>query len=91
MPSILNFAILVPAHNEIDVLGTLLRSLAVLDYPQDHYAVYVVADNCTDTTAELARATGWVQVYERFDQNKRGKGVLIEMAFAAAQARSVEV
>lgn len=73
-PSILNFAILVPAHNEIDVLGTLLGSLAALDYPQDHYAVYVVADNCTDTTAELARATGWVHVYERFDQNKRGKG-----------------
>ncbi len=52
----------------------MLESLAALEYPKDHFDIYVVADNCTDTTAELARATGWVHVYERFDQNKRGKG-----------------
>jgi cellulose synthase/poly-beta-1,6-N-acetylglucosamine synthase-like glycosyltransferase len=69
-----HFAILIPAHNEIAVLGKLLESLAALEYPKDHFAVYVVADNCTDTTAELARTTGWVHVYERSDQNKRGKG-----------------
>lgn len=68
------FAILIPAHNEVTVLGRLLESLAVLDYLTDHYAVYVVADNCTDTTADLVRATGWANVYERFDQKKRGKG-----------------
>jgi len=69
-----NFAILIPAHDEVAVLGTLLGSLAGLAYAKDHYTVYVVADNCTDATAELARATGWVHVYERFDQDKRGKG-----------------
>ncbi|HEU0002900.1 MAG TPA: glycosyltransferase [Ktedonobacteraceae bacterium] len=69
-----SFAILVPAHNEIAVLGQLLKSLASLDYPQERYTVYVVADNCTDATAELARATGRTEVYERFDQEKRGKG-----------------
>src|SRR6059058_3944385 len=68
------FAILVPAHNEEMILSTLLESLSQLTYPKDHYSVYVVADNCTDTTAGLARATGWVQVYERFDTVKRGKG-----------------
>jgi Glycosyltransferase like family 2 len=68
------FAILIPAHDEIAVLGMLLESLAALKYPKDHFDVYVVADNCTDATAELARTTGWVHVYERFDQNKRGKG-----------------
>ena len=72
--SYLNFAILIPAHNEVAILGTLLESLVDLAYAKDHYAVYVVADNCTDATAELARATGWVHVYERFDQDKRGKG-----------------
>lgn len=71
---LVNFAILIPAHNEIAVLGKLLESLAALKYPKDHFDVYVVADNCTDTTAELARTTGWVDVYERFDQNERGKG-----------------
>ena len=72
--SIASIAVLIPAHDEITVLGTLLESLAALEYPKDHFDVYVVADNCTDTTAELARTTGWVRVYERFDQNKRGKG-----------------
>jgi hypothetical protein len=67
-----HFAILIPAHNEASVLGGLLDSLAMLDYPSDRYAVYVVADNCTDTTAELAK--GRAHVYERFDQEKRGKG-----------------
>lgn len=72
--SYLNFAILIPAHDEIVVLGTLLECLAGLEYAKDRYAVYVVADNCTDATAELARASGMVGVYERFDQEKRGKG-----------------
>jgi Glycosyl transferase family 2 len=69
-----NFAILIPAHNEEIMLDTLLDSLSVLDYPKDRYTVYVVADNCTDRTAELARARGWVRVYERHDEAKRGKG-----------------
>jgi hypothetical protein len=69
-----SFAILIPAHNEIAVLGKLLKSLDALEYPKQHFEAYVVADNCTDTTAELVRTTGWVHVYERFDQSKRGKG-----------------
>lgn len=69
-----NFAILIPAHDEEIVLGTLLESLSALEYPQNLYTVYVVADNCTDRTAELARAISWVHVYERFDQARRGKG-----------------
>ena len=68
------FAILIPAHNEVAVLGNLLESLNKLEYPKDRFKVHVVADNCTDTTAELARASAWVHVYERFDQEKRGKG-----------------
>lgn len=69
----LDFAILIPAHNEELVLASLLTSLSALEYPKDSYTVCVVADNCTDKTAELARATG-VRVYERFDLTKRGKG-----------------
>lgn len=69
-----NFAILIPAHNEESILHILLKSLSALAYPNDQYTVYVVADNCTDRTAEIVRATGWVRVYERFDETKRGKG-----------------
>lgn len=68
------FAILVPAHNEEVLLPGLLESLAALEYPKDNYAVYVVADNCTDTTAQVARETGWVHVFERFDNDQRSKG-----------------
>ena len=68
------FAILIPAHNEEAILATLLESLANLVYPKNLYSVYVIADNCTDATARVAREMGWVNVYERFDEVKRGKG-----------------
>lgn len=70
----INFAILVPAHNEEGILNTLLQSLSQLTYPKEQYSVYVVADNCTDSTAELVRATGRARVYERFDAERCGKG-----------------
>ncbi len=70
----INFALLVPAHDEEGILNTLLESLSQLTYPREKYTVYVVADNCTDGTAELVRTTGWAHVYERFDPERRGKG-----------------
>jgi cellulose synthase/poly-beta-1,6-N-acetylglucosamine synthase-like glycosyltransferase len=68
------FALLIPAHNEEVILSTLLESLAQLSYPKERYKVYVIADNCTDKTAALSRQFEGIQVYERFDQEKRGKG-----------------
>src|SRR4051812_5726505 len=50
------FLILVPAHNEERLLPSLLANLHQLDYPATLYAIHVVADNCNDRTAELARA-----------------------------------
>src|SRR5262249_23194674 len=52
------FAILVPAHDEEPVIGRLLRSLAALDYPHDRFDVCLVADNCSDATARIARSAG---------------------------------
>ncbi len=69
-----NFAILIPAHNEEMILSKLLESLAQLDYPRELYTTYVIADNCTDTTASLARQFDGVQAYERFNDKERGKG-----------------
>ena len=69
-----NFAILIPAHNEEMILSKLLESLSQLEYPQELYTIYVVADNCTDTTASLARQFDRVCVYERFNEKERGKG-----------------
>jgi cellulose synthase/poly-beta-1,6-N-acetylglucosamine synthase-like glycosyltransferase len=66
------FAVLVPAHNEARVIAPLLRSLRDQDYPKDCYTVFVSCDNCTDDTAEVARAEGAVALI-RTDTTKNGK------------------
>src|SRR5436309_7528559 len=75
------FALLIPAHDEELILSTLLESLSQLTYPKEQYKVYVIADNCTDKTTELARQFEGVQVYERFNQEKRGKGYALNWMF----------
>jgi 1,2-diacylglycerol 3-beta-glucosyltransferase len=73
------FIILIPAHNEETLLPQLLANLNELDYTQDDYAVHVVADNCTDRTAELARQAGAI-VHERFHDTLKGKGYALQWA-----------
>jgi cellulose synthase/poly-beta-1,6-N-acetylglucosamine synthase-like glycosyltransferase len=67
------FAILVPAHNEERLIATTLRSLLRTDYPDDLFEVHVVADHCTDQTAEIVRAAG-IEVHEHIDPEPPGKG-----------------
>jgi cellulose synthase/poly-beta-1,6-N-acetylglucosamine synthase-like glycosyltransferase len=74
------FAVLVPAHNEEMLIGKALQSLAALDYPTDRFTINVIADNCTDHTADIARAAGAV-VFERANDEKRGKGYALAWAF----------
>lgn len=71
------FVIMVPAHNEERLLPQLLQNLSQLDYPHELYTVHVVADNCTDRTAELGRQGG-ATVHERFNSELRGKGYALE-------------
>ena len=52
------FLILVPAHNEEAVIGDMVRHLQTLDYPRELYDFYIIADNCTDDTAEIAGELG---------------------------------
>ena len=52
------FLILVPAHNEENVIGDIIRNLQDMDYPDDLYDYYIIADNCTDGTAQKARSLG---------------------------------
>lgn len=72
-----HFLILVPAHNEEQLLPETLRNLNQLDYPRALYAVHVVADNCIDRTAELARRGGAI-VHERTNELQRGKGYALQ-------------
>jgi cellulose synthase/poly-beta-1,6-N-acetylglucosamine synthase-like glycosyltransferase len=67
------FAVLISARNEENVIRQLLESIANQTYPSELVDVYVVADNCTDATAEIAKQCG-ANVYERFDKIKVGKG-----------------
>jgi glycosyltransferase involved in cell wall biosynthesis len=76
-----SFAVVIPAHDEERTLPASLESCAALDYPADKFRVFVVADNCTDRTAEVARAGG-VICLERRDTARRGKGFALEWAFA---------
>ena len=67
------YAVLISARNEEAVIGHLIDSIKLNDYPRELVDVYVVADNCTDKTAEIARSCG-AFVYERFNTEKLGKG-----------------
>jgi 1,2-diacylglycerol 3-beta-glucosyltransferase len=63
---------LVPAHDEQLLIGDCLASFDAHDYPRDRFDVVVIADNCTDATADITRARGY-RCLERFDQVQRGK------------------
>jgi glycosyltransferase involved in cell wall biosynthesis len=71
-----HFAICVPAHDEAAVIGRALASFAALDYPRDHFQVHVVADNCTDETAQIVRAAGF-EAHERRAPDDPGKGAAL--------------
>ncbi|MCC5941171.1 MAG: glycosyltransferase family 2 protein [Balneolaceae bacterium] len=74
------FAIVVPAHNEEKIISKTIYSLSGLIYPKSNYDIFVIADNCTDNTAELARSLG-VIVLERANTQKKGKGYALRWAF----------
>ncbi|MCH5162084.1 MAG: glycosyltransferase family 2 protein [Clostridiales bacterium] len=64
------FGIVIPARNESDVIAETVKCILSSKYPKDMFDVYVVADNCTDNTAELARAAGAI-VFERTDPDPK--------------------
>ncbi len=71
------YAIMIAARNEEAVIANLLNSINAQDYPSNLVTVFVVADNCTDNTANIARSHGAV-CYERSDNQHRTKGYALE-------------
>lgn len=71
------FMAIIPAHNEENVIKSLIDSLNKQDYPKELLDIYVIADNCTDNTAKIARDAGAI-VYERFDETKKTKGYAMQ-------------
>lgn len=74
------YAILIAARNEETVIGNLLESIKRQDYPKEYLTVFVVADNCNDRTAAIARENGAI-CYERFDTQRRTKGFALQFLF----------
>ena len=81
----LRFDVIVPAHNEAAGIARTVASVLAVDWPADRFRLLVVADNCSDETAKIARAAG-ATVLERHDPDRRGKGYALEHAFAASAA-----
>ena len=74
------YGVLVSARNEGKVIGNLIDSLKAQTYDAEHITVFVLADNCTDNTADIARSKGAV-VYERHNTDKVGKGYALEYLY----------
>ncbi|MBQ7349232.1 MAG: glycosyltransferase family 2 protein, partial [Clostridia bacterium] len=79
------YALCVPARNEEKVIKNFLESVAHQDYPLDKLTVFVVADNCTDNTANIEREfkeNGLkVVVYEHYNPDERTKGFALRYLF----------
>ncbi len=74
------YGIVIAARNEEMVIGNLIDSIHKQDYPKDLLTIFVVADNCTDKTAQIAREKGCI-CYERFDDTRKTKGFALEYLF----------
>lgn len=71
------FAVMIAARNESAVISDLLGSIKMHNYPQELIDIYVIADNCTDDTAAIARNAG-ATVFTRFNSEQVGKGYALD-------------
>jgi cellulose synthase/poly-beta-1,6-N-acetylglucosamine synthase-like glycosyltransferase len=71
------FLVAIPAHNEEAGIAATVQSCLALEYPASLFQVVVIADNCDDGTAQVARREGAL-VLERHDETRKSKGYAIE-------------
>ena len=81
--------VFIPAHNEELLLEPCVHSLCSQRYPSSHLSVVVIADNCTDATATVARSAGAVCL-ERTDLERKGKPRAIAWALDQIDYRSYD-
>lgn len=74
------FDVVVPAHDEASGIAATVHALLAVDYPRELFRVLVIADNCSDATAAVAREAGAI-VLVRDDPERRGKGFALAHAF----------
>jgi cellulose synthase/poly-beta-1,6-N-acetylglucosamine synthase-like glycosyltransferase len=71
--------VLVPAHDEEDLIAHCVQSFGSQTYPADRFDIVVIADNCTDGTASIAAKAG-AEVLVRTEPDARGKGRALRWA-----------
>ena len=80
------FAVMISARNESAVIGDLIHSIKVQNYPQELIDIFVIADNCDDDTAEVAQEAG-ATVFKRFNNKEVGKGYALDYGFSCVRDR----
>jgi len=84
-----SLAVVIPAHNEEANITRTIKSLQSCDRPSAAVSIVVIADNCTDNTAEVAQQAG-AQVLIRHNEQQRGKGYALDEAFSQLLAQGIE-
>jgi cellulose synthase/poly-beta-1,6-N-acetylglucosamine synthase-like glycosyltransferase len=74
------FGVIISARNEENVIGNLLESIQLQDYPSELIKIFLIADNCTDNTADVGRKYG-ATVLERENKELIGKGYALDFLF----------
>lgn len=74
-----NFAIIIAARNEEAVIGNLINSLKKQNYPKENYEIYVIINNCTDNTEQIAREKGANIIL--CTEKVKSKGEVLKYAF----------
>jgi cellulose synthase/poly-beta-1,6-N-acetylglucosamine synthase-like glycosyltransferase len=82
-------AVIVPAHNEEQTIARCVASIRKCQWEGSHWSIYVVADNCTDGTFDIAGSAG-ADVLVREDPERRGKGFALDFAFSKLIKRGYE-
>lgn len=83
----LKYLVLVPAHNEEAVISGIVENLQTMDYPKELYDFYILADNCDDQTAEIARGMGANVLVSRKESPDMptGKPIVLQKALNSLQ------
>ena len=84
-PARTKFAVLIAARNEELVIGPLINSLLMQDYPPERYDIWVIPNNCTDHTARAAAGFG-ARVL-KCDRPVKSKGEVLRFAYARLRGR----
>jgi len=79
------FLVLIPAHNEESVISDIIHNLSHMEYPRELYDFYILADNCTDRTAEVARSLGAnvLEFHKDGPDAPTGKPIALQKALCA--------